>query len=198
MSPNVVALQPAARRNFQSAVFTSFLNTDDPRAQLANHTALVILNEHNQTSIDYVKSKGKQWMLYNSGTRFKRGFYMCRLAPLGCLGHYEFMYSSVHADPYYALDSREDDLCAARTTSAPGVLVAEVDLYRLGSGTRDLQLCLALEQLVTKAAPSAAREHGAALLAEIMAIPIGEAELWDAAKVANMSDAVFDAVDALN
>ena len=34
----------------------------------------------------------------------------------GCHGLYEFAFSSVHADPYYALDSREDDLCAAFTS----------------------------------------------------------------------------------
>ena len=193
---------PASSGVFESAVFTSFLTADDPRAELANHTSLVVLGEHNLTSIQHVRSKGKQWMLYNSGSRFKRGFYMCMLAPLGCLGHYEFMYSSVHADPYYALDSREDDLCAARTTSVPGMLVAHVDLYRLGGGTRDLQLCLALQRAVKNASPSPQRATGAALLADIMAIQVGAADsatlAWNASKVASMSDAVFDAVDALS
>ena len=76
---------------------------------------------------------------------------MCRLRSLGCLGHYEFAFSSVHADPYYALDSREDDLCAARTTSTPGLLVPEVGMVRLAEGTRDLRLCLALQQVVEHA-----------------------------------------------
>jgi hypothetical protein len=42
--------------------------------------------------------------------------YVCRFSRLGCRGHLQFMYSSVHADPYYALDSREDDDCTAFTT----------------------------------------------------------------------------------
>lgn len=101
----------------------------------------------------------------------------------------------IHVPKMRSIPARMICMCCSKY-----VYVAEVDLYRLGSGTRDLQLCLVLEQLVTKAAPSAERKYSAALLAEIMAIPVGAADLWAAAKVANsvMSDAVFDAVDTLN
>ena len=90
-----------------SSAFTSFRSASDPHTQLLNHTSLVILNEHSAEAIELVRARGRRWMLYNGGTRFKRGFYMYRLRSLGCLGHYQFAYSSVHADPYYALDSRE-------------------------------------------------------------------------------------------
>ena len=90
-----------------SSAFTSFKSASDPHTQLLNHTALIILNEHSAEAIELVRARGRQWMLYNAGTRFKRGFYMYRLRSLGCLGHYQFAYSSVHADPYYALDSRK-------------------------------------------------------------------------------------------
>ena len=89
-----------------SSAFTSFTSASDPHTQLLNHTSLIILNEHSSEAVDLVRKRGRRWMLYNAGTRFKRGFYMYRLRPLGCLGHYQFAFSSVHADPYYALDSR--------------------------------------------------------------------------------------------
>ena len=37
----------------------------------------------------------------------------------GCVGHYQFAFSSVGADPYYGLDAREDDLCAVWSTKDP-------------------------------------------------------------------------------
>jgi hypothetical protein len=51
-----------------------------------NHTDLLVLGEHSLEAIEYVLSKGKQWMLYNGGSRFKRGFYMFRVLRLGCQG----------------------------------------------------------------------------------------------------------------
>eukprot|EP00037_Helgoeca_nana_P007006 m.64114 g.64114 ORF g.64114 m.64114 type:complete len:639 (+) comp17845_c0_seq1:3215-5131(+) len=187
------AIAAAKSSNFQSAAFTSFVDANDPRTALANHTSLIILNEHSAASIADVRAKGKHWMLYNSGTRFKRGFYMCRLRALGCRGHYEFAFSSVHADPYYALDSREDDLCAARTSSTLGLLIPEIGLARLGAGTRDFQLCTALQQSITTAPPSPLRDACAATLGRIMNIPVGsEFPEWDPVTVSNVSARVFD------
>ena len=60
----------------------------------------IVLNEHSADAI----------MLL-------RGFYLAMAShTYGCRGLYDFAFSSVRADPYYALDSREDDLCAAFTT----------------------------------------------------------------------------------
>ena len=187
-----------APTRYSPSAFTSFTSSAQPHAELTNHSSLIILNEHSADAIAYVRSKKKQWMLYNAGSRFKRGFYLFRLRPLGCLGHYQFAFSSVHADPYYALDSREDDLCAARTTPT-GELLPELSLARLALGTRDLRFCLALEALVAAAPPSPARARGEALLAEIGQIPVGSTPtpFWSEAKVANMSDSVFDTVAAL-
>lgn len=77
----------------------------------------IVLNEHSADAIMLLRANGHEWMLYNGGSRFRIGFYLAMAShTYGCRGLYDFAFSSVRADPYYALDSREDDLCVAFTT----------------------------------------------------------------------------------
>eukprot|EP00960_Hanusia_phi_P071119 767474-Hanusia_phi.AAC.1 len=56
----------------------------------------------------------KIFSITNVSLRFGFGFYQYKLRTLGGRGHYQFAWSSVGADPYYALDAREDDICAGK------------------------------------------------------------------------------------
>jgi len=66
------------------------------------------------------------------------GLYLWRASLEGCRGYYQFMYSSVGADPYYALDAREDDLVAAALRS-DGSLVPHDRLVQHSEAIDDMR-----------------------------------------------------------
>ena len=192
----------------RTSVFTSVTNTSsDYTARLLaqNSTVeLVVLNDHSADAVAMLRANGHSWMLYNGGSRFKAGFYLAMASHLhGCLGMYDFALSSVGADPYYALDAREDDLCAIFTTSTEGVLVTVLDAVQtLREGASDLRYCKLLRQLATD--PSTRAKNPAAwaaaqqVLAEIDAIPLGsEHTPWTAGRIARVRRDAMSAIAAL-
>ena len=138
----------------------------------------------------------------------------------GCHGLYDFAFSSVHADPYYALDSREDDLCAAFTSppldvahsgaASPLVLLLNT-VQTMREGLNDLRYTNLLRTLVSSSQRSASKlgsvntaalekalEMGSAVLAEIDSIPLGSDQpQWEAERILRVRAEVEAAVEAL-
>ena len=122
-----------------TAVFTSVPSLVDARAVLLDEVDMPILNHHSKAVVEYMHNRSQPFMLYNQGTRFRLGVYQFRLRQYGCLGHYQFAFSSVGADPYYGLDGREDDYCAVFSKSSGRELVSTLGFERAREGADDLR-----------------------------------------------------------
>jgi hypothetical protein len=170
----------AARKDARSGVFTSFTSASDPRAELAGPVSVVYLNHHSAEAIEYIKARGSTCSLYNRDTRYQRGVYLYKARKLGCRGHMQFAFSSVHADPWYGLDGREDEY-AAVFTHPDGRLRIAVDFMRYRMAVDDYRHLLALERAVAVAPAGAARTQAARMLEQIeaaMEIGHGKPAAW--------------------
>ena len=139
----------------------------------------------------------------------------------GCHGFYDFAFSSVHADPYYALDSREDDICAAFSSppldiahsgaASPLVLLLNT-VQTMREGLNDLRFTKLLRTLLSSSQWHNASKHvstniagmrnavakGSAVLAEIDSIPLGSDQpQWAAGRILRVRSEVEAAVEAL-
>jgi hypothetical protein len=180
----------AAAPGVKTSVHTSL---DDPTSlkgqrvlAVAAVVDLVILNHHTLAAIHAIQvaNPATEWMLYNQGsirgggsTRYATGLYVFLLRALGCKGHYLFALSSPGADPYYALDAREDDLSAVSVRS-DGSVVSTVGMAEYRAARDDLRYAIAYRAAVASpAVPLSAAMQGkvAALDAELAAFPIGVA-----------------------
>ena len=163
----------------RSAVFTSFGDPLQARAALAEHVDQVYLSLHSLESMQYIQDQGGICGTYNLGGRYARGIYQFRLRTLGCTGgFYQFAYNSSHADPYYALDGREDDLVAALPGAEPGELVPTLEMERFREAVDDYRYLLALEQaLEAPVDANAAVEAQAWLDATLAGMGIGHLAL---------------------
>lgn len=183
----------------RTSVFTSVLNltTDSTARLLAKNSSigLIAINEHTAAAVHALRANGHEWMLYNGGSRFRVGFYLAMASHgYGCHGLYHFAFSSVHADPYYALDSREDDLCAVFTSPTPGKLVLLLETMQvMHEGLNDLRYTKLLRTLLTatktlsmdqRLATQAALGRAEAVLQEIDGIPLGSTNKeWNATHI---------------
>ena len=197
----------------RTSVFTSVLNisTDKTASLLSKNSSidLIVINEHTAAAVHELRANGHEWMLYNGGSRFRVGFYLAMASHgYGCHGLYDFAYSSVHADPYYALDSREDDLCAAFTSPTPGKLVVLLETMQvLREGLNDLRYTNLLRALVMDArsprvgqwlAAEAALDRAEAVLGEIDGIPLGSDNAeWNATHILRVRTEVEASVATL-
>ena len=100
---------------------------------------------------------------------------------LGCNGHYQFAYNSVHADPWYDLDGREDDQVAVFTHS-DGHLRRALDLVRYREALTDYRTLLALRRAIDEAPALSPSRVAARWFEDLMAgIDVGGApsERWN-------------------
>eukprot|EP00297_Palpitomonas_bilix_P013432 CAMPEP_0113887394 /NCGR_PEP_ID=MMETSP0780_2-20120614/12189_1 /TAXON_ID=652834 /ORGANISM="Palpitomonas bilix" /LENGTH=371 /DNA_ID=CAMNT_0000875921 /DNA_START=44 /DNA_END=1160 /DNA_ORIENTATION=- /assembly_acc=CAM_ASM_000599 len=118
------AIRAAGHPKVKSNVFSSLSNVEDGRFELAKVVDTMILTHHDPEALHVLNTNesysNTEYMLYNLARRYRVGFYLYRMVQpdMKCKGHLQFMYSSVGADPYYALDAREDDICAVFSSSA--------------------------------------------------------------------------------
>ena len=157
----------------ETDVFTSLPNAADPRSVLIGAVDLMLLTLHAPDALDLLNSRGQRWGLYNQGGRYRRGVYLYALRARGLEAYYQFAFSSVGADPYYALDAREEDFCAVFTHPTDGLLPT-TDFRDFSRGIADLRLLLTLERAAEAAEAGPAQDAARALLARAIAeTPVG-------------------------
>ena len=133
----------------RSSLFTSFTSASEPKAAFAQHVNALYLTQHSQAAMQYILDQGNDCGTYNLGGRFARGIYQYKLHRMGCTaGYYQFAFNSIHVDPYYALDGREDDMAGALPTSATGKLVATQNIERFREAIDDYRYLQLLEQML--------------------------------------------------
>lgn len=159
--------------NARTGVFTSFADAADPRAALAGKVDLLYVNQHTSESLKIIKERGSSCAFYNRDTRYDRGVYLFKARQAACFGHMQFAFNSVHADPWYGLDGREDEY-AAVFAHPDGMLRVSLDFVRYRQAVSDYRYLLALEQAINQAPDNSNRQRARAYLNRIEnAIEIG-------------------------
>jgi hypothetical protein len=149
---------------------------DDPHLPLAQALMVPDLNGHDEAAIKLIHDAKNDWAFYNGGNRWTFGTYMYKCA-------HEFMmkfrvswhWNCAAGDPYYALDSREDDY-AWCNTNADMDLIPSVHFEReIREGIDDYRYMQTLARLLREKPTHAAAAAGRKLITDkLAAFKLGE------------------------
>lgn len=122
---------------------------DEPHQVLARALGIANLSLHNAASVKAIQDAGSDWSYYNDGSRWTLGTYMFKAAQEhGMKYRLEWHWNAAAGDPYYALDSREDDY-AWVATNARGDLISTIKFERdMREGVDDYRYLLTLSRLL--------------------------------------------------
>ena len=184
----------------ESDVFTSLEGADDPRMALVEAVDLALLTHHTTDALDLLHARGERWGLYNQAGRYRRGLYLYALRERGLEAYYQFAFGSAGADPYYALDAREDDLCAVFTHPRYGLLPTTF-ARGFERAVSDLRVALTLERAAAESPVGPARSRAEAWLAQrVLEAPVGHAtrDPYDDTQLEALRAEAFVLLDALD
>ena len=144
------------------ATSTETNDANDPHLQLAKALKIANLNGHSESSIQAIHDAGSAWAFYNGGNRWTFGTYLFKARQAGMKFRLSWHWNNAAGDPYYALDSREDDFawCSA---NANGDLIPTIHFERdIREGVDDYRYMQTLSRLLREkpnhAAANAARK----------------------------------------
>lgn len=155
----------AAAQAFQQAdphsrtgIFSSLTDPlNDTRAAFAGVIDRIYLTHHNRAGMQHIIDQGSECATYNLRNRYHRGVYQYKLSrEFGCKGHMQFMWSSVHVDPWYDLDGRESEQADVFTHS-DGRLRHTLELERYREAVDDYRYLQLLEASIAAAPDSAVK-----------------------------------------
>jgi hypothetical protein len=131
------------------ATSTETADASDPHLQLAKALRIANLNGHSEASIKAIHDAGSDWAFYNGGNRWTFGTYMFKSAQQYKMKfRLSWHWNNAAGDPYYALDSREDDY-AWSSANANGDLIPTIHFERdVREGTDDYRYMLTLSRLL--------------------------------------------------
>ncbi len=148
------ALHAKVARELKRSTFvgaTSLEGSDpkDPHYELVKALPIPSLNLHDEASLKLIKDSGNRLSFYNGGSRWCFGRYMRMLSDkhglaLRLIWHY---YAGA-GDPYYGLDSREDDYCWFNTDETQTMVPSVALLTNVTQGLNDYRYLATLKRLL--------------------------------------------------
>jgi hypothetical protein len=150
---NAQAWREAAPHSILTTGATSLKSPggNDPHLPLARALRIANLNGHDAAAVEAIEAGKTDWAFYNGGNRWTFGTYMYKCAQqYGMKFRLAWHWNSAAGDPYYALDSREDDYawCA---TNAGQELIPSVHFERdIREGIDDYRYMLTLDRLLRR------------------------------------------------
>lgn len=143
---------------------------DDPHLALARALRIANLNLHDEAAINALHAAGSDWSFYNGGDRWTFGTYMFKCAQqYNMKFRLSWHWNAAAGDPFYALDSREDDY-AWCVTNARRELIPTLHFERdIREGIDDYRYLLTLSHLLKKKPNHPAAPAARKLLDEKMA-----------------------------
>ena len=133
---------------------------DDPKSEhydLVRAFDVASLNGHDEGSIKVIHDAGHKFSFYNGGNRWTFGRYMKALVVHdGLMYRPNWHFNAAGDDPYYALDSREDDYCWYNTDENQTMVPALYLLMQIQPGLNDYRYLSTLERLLKEKANSPA------------------------------------------
>jgi hypothetical protein len=152
-------------------------NAQDPHFLLAKALHVVAWNDHDEAGVSLLHQAGSDWAFYNGGNRWTFGTYMYKAAKqFGMKYRLSWHWNVVAGDPYYALDSREDDYAWCNSTP-DGRLIPSLGLERLREGLDDYRRLLTLDRLARQKAGTPAATKARVLIdGRLAAFHLGQRE----------------------
>jgi hypothetical protein len=143
------AMPPGLRLVTTGATSLASPKPDDPHLPLAQALRIANLTLHDAPAVQAIRAAGGEWAFYNDGNRWTFGTYMFKAAQeYGMKFRLSWHWNAAAGDPYYALDSREDDYSWC-TTNARGELIPSMHFERdVREGIDDYRYMLTLSRLV--------------------------------------------------
>lgn len=153
--PKAVANAQAWREAAPAGILTTgatsveAARSDDPHLALAKALRIANLNSHDETAIKAIQNAGSDWAFYNGGNRWTFGTYMFKTAKQHNMKfRLSWHWNAAAGDPYYALDSREDDY-AWCSVNANRELIPTIHFERdIREGVDDYRYMLTLSRLL--------------------------------------------------
>ncbi|MCC7490907.1 MAG: hypothetical protein IT204_01090 [Fimbriimonadaceae bacterium] len=201
---NAAAWRAAAPADLLTTGATSLTGAAaaDPHLALAQSVKIANLNTHDPAAIQAIRAGGGQWAFYNGGNRFTLGLYMLKaVREAGMAFRLSWHFNATAGDPYYALDSREDDY-AWVVSNARGELLPTLELrQQVQAGLTDYRAAATLERLLrerpTHPAAPAARQLLTAKLAGFQLGQRNHGALWPSTEANQYRRQVLEALEAL-
>ncbi|KPJ52912.1 MAG: hypothetical protein AMS16_05780, partial [Planctomycetes bacterium DG_58] len=130
----------------------------EPTHELLDVTSICSLNITDLDDIQRARDHGNVVYLNNQGrSRWAYGLYMWKAREAGVKAYQQFCWMGTHADPYYPLDSYEDD-GGHVYPDRQGKLRPKVDLERIREGIDDYRYTLALTREIANARTGARKK----------------------------------------
>ena len=143
-------------------------NPEDPHFRLAKALHVASWTAYNEGSVKLLHERGGEWAFYNGASRWTYGDQLYKAVTQYDLKfRIAWHWNVVAGDPYYALDSREDDFAWCNATP-DGRLVPSVEFERYRSGLNDYRRLLTLAHLAKAKAGTPAAETADKLIADRM------------------------------
>lgn len=156
---------------------------------LAQTLQVPALNTHSEAGVKRLLAQGGAWAFYNSGSRWTFGEYLYKAAKQFQMKfRLAWHWNAVAGDPYYALDSREDDYCWANATPE-GQLTQSLEFLRISEGLTDYRYLLTLARLAKEKPGSGAAQEAERLMGKLMGgFRLGDVERDRSLPVSHWSD----------
>ena len=186
--------------------FSAATSLEDP-AKDPDHVRLVKglpisdLNGHNEAVVKMLQDAGNQWAFYNGGCRWTFGDYMYKAAKqFGMKFRIDWHWNVTMGDPYYPLDSREDEYGWCNS-SPQGELIPALDFELRREGLGDYRRLITLARLAKEKAGTPAAQAAERLINDRMGtFKLGQRDhdvLFDLADWEATRAKVNDAIEAL-
>ncbi len=166
---------PTAPPFFSGASSFQGSNQSDPHFKLGKAFHVANLNNHDEPGINLLHEAGSDWAFYNGGNRWTFGEYLYKAAKqFGLKFRLSWHLNLSAGDPYYALDSREDDYAWFHTTPN-AQLIKEVSFERIAAGLVDYRMILTLQRLINEHKGSQAATRAEQLISKrLSAFKLGQ------------------------
>jgi len=123
----------------------------DPHYDLLKALLMPSLNNHDERSLEVVRKAGNSLSFYNGGNRWTYGRYMKMLVErYNLVLRLAWHFNVVAGDPYYALDSREDDYCWFNTDEKGKMVPSIYCLSQMQPGLTDYRYYSMFGRLLKK------------------------------------------------
>ncbi len=120
---------------------------DEKKRTLIEHLPVAMLNLHDQNAIEVINKASNTFGYYNGANRWTLGRYMKMLTVKYGLGlRLLWHYNVIAGNPYYALDSREDDHCWYNTNEHGELIPSIAFLTEIVPGLNDYRYLTTLEK----------------------------------------------------
>jgi hypothetical protein len=127
----------------------------NPHYNLVTALPMPSLTIHDEASVKLIMDKGHKFSYYNDGSRWTYGRYMKALAAgYGLAYRVTWHLAALAGDPYYALDTREDDYCFYNTDENMTLVPSMTVLNEIMPGLNDYRYLTTLERLLKEKANS--------------------------------------------